>query len=123
MRLLFIALLMALNFSANAEWVKYYENDSKVYYLDPSTAIKDGVFMKIWELQDLKKPNTRGNISIRMRQEIDCRQQLFRILYLSEHEQQMGLGTIQTEFNGPSQWHDIPPSTNSHRVLRIVCIK
>ena len=65
MRVVLTALMLLATNTAWAEWVKVAESDTLVHYLDPATIRQYGSLRSAWELEDLKTPARKGELSLR----------------------------------------------------------
>ena len=123
MKKLFLIGLMLLTGSAWAEWVRYAESEEVTFYYDSYTIRKEGNLRRVWELQDLRKREKDGNISVRARLEYDCKNERSRHLGLSTHSEPMAGGTVLSTDGEDNNWLAIPPSTPFGTILNIVCTK
>ncbi|MEI6762043.1 MAG: surface-adhesin E family protein [Betaproteobacteria bacterium] len=103
-----------------AAWVKISETDDAVFYIDPATLRKDGHLRRIWNVQDLNKPDD-GARSYRTRYEFDCKNERTKVLSLSTHSAPMAGGETLISTNGSGMWQDIPPDTPGADLLKFVC--
>jgi hypothetical protein len=119
--MLFLAILIT---PAQAQWEKISENNDLINYIDKSTIKKDGNLRKIWRLTDLKKREITGEMSIRMMVEHDCKEDLFRYLFVSNHSDPMAGGRIINQVRkDEKEWSQVPPETLSATIHKIVCAK
>lgn len=123
MKKLFLVCLMMLAGSAWAEWVKYEETDTVAYYFDPTTIRKDRNMRRVWKIHDLKKQGGIGELSRRMRDEYDCKQERYRTLGASGHSEPMAGGKVLIITGEDKDWSEIPPDTINDTLLKIVCVK
>jgi len=123
MNKLILVCLMMLTGSAWAEWVMYEKTESSTSYYDPATIRKDGNMRRVWQLNDLRERNTSGVMSRRIRQELDCKQESYRILAFLSHSEPMAGGTILESADEQKIWRAIPPNTVAEALLKIVCAK
>jgi len=124
MKKLFLVSLMAmLAGSALAEWVKIGYSDLGTLYIDPATIRKDGNLRKVWVMTDLDRRNKDGEMSIRTRQQLDCKGERSRVLSGSTHSEPMASGStlIRQEFDNLEKWSQIPPSSIAEAILERVC--
>jgi hypothetical protein len=123
MKKLFFICLMMLAGSAWAEWVRYGESEETNFYFDPATIRKDGNMRRVWLIQDLKKRDKAGEMSVRVRNEYDCKNERVRVLGLSTHSEPMAGGTV-LEVGGENQnWRAIAPETVNEKIFNILCAK
>ena len=121
-----IKLAMALavasfTYGATGEWVKVSENSEIVFYLDKATIRKDGDFRRAWVMQDLKTRDTDGELSRRILDEYDCKNERWRILSISTHSQGMAKGDILVSSSYSGGWNEITPETAAETKLKMAC--
>jgi hypothetical protein len=121
MRILLILALMLLATSARAEWFKYAETDGADLYYDPATIRREGNLRRVWEIQDLKQLGGSGELSRRVLNEFDCKDERVRSLSVSGHSGQMARGNALLSISQTNEWTYIPPDTIFGVLLRIVC--
>ena len=120
-QLLFLCLV--LTSPAWAEWVKVADHSEGILYIDPATMRKDGNLRKVWTLSNLKKRTKNGELSIRSRQEIDCKEERIRILSASSHTDFWTDGKEIFHTDAIANWYEVPPNTDLQKSLQIVCTK
>jgi len=84
---------------------------------------KDGNMRRVWQLVDNKRRNIVGEVSRRMRQEFDCKQERYRSLGISGHAKPMAGGEILKSLGEDKEWREVPPNTPVEDIFRIVCAK
>ena len=129
MRKLILVLLLFISYSAWAD--KHYGTkwvwvagtiEGDAYYIDPATIRKEGTLRKYWKLADLKAPNKNGDMSWRVREELDCKKERYRITSLTTFSDSMIKGRITGNYNIPNdEWSDIAPGTLDDYVMKYVC--
>ena len=120
-RTLLLALLLATS-SAWAGWVLVAQIDTGDHYIDPETIRKDGNFVRVWEIRNLKQRDKDGELSRRTRWEYDCKQERSRLLSISSHSGPMAGGkTLTSVTEGMWGWADLAPDTVGSTVLKKVC--
>lgn len=121
MRLIVALLLTTLTASAWGEWVKYAETKDTVEYYDPATIKRKSNVRRVWMITDLKLRGKYDELSQIFLSEFDCKEQRWRILFVSAQSARMGGGaTLGTDDSGET-WNDIAPKTASGVMLNIVC--
>lgn len=107
-----------------AKWVKIgmTENGS-VFYIDPASIRKDGNLRKVWAITDLKQRGEDGKVSMRGREEYDCKKEQSRLHEFSTHSDRMAGGVTLWSRDGVSEWSAVPPGSISADILKIVCAK
>ena len=124
MKKLFLIGLMLLTGSAWAEWRQYDSVDGADFFFDPYTVRKDGRFSKVWVITNLPRRNADGASSYRMREEFDCPNERFRILFISIHSQKLAKGKTLEFSNEPDEtWSEIPPHSSARILHTLVCAK
>lgn len=106
---------------ASAEWVRYAESDSTVFYYDPVSVRTNGVFRRVWSLSDLKERDPDGELSTVILEEYDCTEKWYRQVYLSSHSENMGRGTTILRGHMPENRYYVAPWTIADAILQIVC--
>lgn len=121
-----LACLLATSaMSAFAEWTKIFTTGSGIFvYIDFQTIRKNGDLRKVWAIFDKVPLEKDGTISWREQIEINCKEEIVRILYLTNHTGPMASGKM-TSFVGAglSDPEAIPPGSSSETILKIVCAK
>lgn len=107
--------------SAWAEWIKIDSMEVSILYIDPATIRKEGSLRKVWTLFNLKQRATDGTMSIRSRQEFDCKDEKYRFLTMTKYTGPMTEGKMISNGENPSDWFEIPPDTSAESFLKIVC--
>ena len=126
MKKLILALLMFISCSLRAEWVLIGESTdgSATIYVDPATIRRDGTLRKYWKLTDLNIRNKNGDKSWRTREEIDCKEERYRIISLTSFSDAMLGGNTSGNYNySDNSFANIAPSTLDEDVMKYVCAK
>ncbi|MFZ9296696.1 MAG: surface-adhesin E family protein [Hylemonella sp.] len=120
---LFTTLLTLLLSSGGAwaQWFKVAETSDVVFYIDIETVQKEGDRRRVWTIQDLKEMYSDGELSMRAREEFDCKEDRSRLLSLTTHSGPMATGTTLWKTSDPREWNDIPPDTPARIILKIIC--
>lgn len=118
-------LILLLILSANstwADWVKISESNGDSYYIDQTNIRKNGNFVKVWELLNLKEKKFEAASLVRLR-EYDCKDEKMRFLSITGFSNQMGAGIPSTKINEPGEWEFIQPSRSNIQafILPLVC--
>lgn len=112
--------------SASAEWYLLDGNDKAKVYIDRETIKRTGDVVRLWVLDDLKTPHTRGFSSfssVRAHEEHDCSKERFRLLAIEQFAGNMGAGDSLYKKSGESGWSPIPRGTMAQSVWKFVCGK
>ena len=87
-------------------------NSGDTYYIDFDTVKENNGYVYYWRLADYLKPNTFGDLSVKVLSEIDCdTPRKYRYLSDTYYTQPMASGSTSTTSNTASEW--IYPSPNS----------
>jgi hypothetical protein len=120
-RLIVAFLLMTLTAAAWAEWVKYAETTYAAEYYDPATIGNKGPIRRVWMITDLKQRGQYAELSQRYLSEYDCKDNRWRILFVSAHSERMAGGETLGTDESAYKWNAIAPETAPGIVLKIVC--
>ncbi len=110
--------------SAFAEWEFVDGNDQAKVYVDPETVIRNGEWVSVWVMDDLRFAQMRGfrkYLSSRAQEEHDCIKERFRLLALEYFSGNMGFGEALYKTSGESDWTPIPRGTLAQSVWKFVC--
>jgi hypothetical protein len=111
----FVALLLLVSshtlgvISACAEWHLLDRNSNATVYIDLETISRTGDIVRVWVLDDLKTPHTRGLSSfssVRAQEEHDCSRERFRLVALEQFAGNMGTGDSIYKKSGESPWRN-----------------
>lgn len=89
-------------------------NDAKTVYADLTTIHKAGNRVKMWSMLDLQVADAtlpKPYLSMRMRNEFDCRGEQYRFLASSNHSKKMGAGDMVYQNNSAAGWNQVPPNS------------
>ena len=110
--------------SVFAEWLLVDGNEQAKVYVDPETVIRNGEWVSVWVMDDLKTAQIRGfrkYLSSRAQEEHDCIKERFRLLALEYFSGNMGSGDALYKTSGESNWTPIPRGTLAQSVWKFVC--
>ena len=128
----FVALLLLVPshtlgvMSACAEWHLLDRSSNATVYIDQETINRTGDVVRVWVLDDLKTPHTRGLSSfssVRAQEEHDCSKERFRLLAIEQFAGNMGTGNSIYKKSGESGWAPVPRGTMAQSVWKCVCGK
>jgi hypothetical protein len=111
---------------ASAEWLLVDGNGKANVYVEAETISHHGEWVRVWAVDDLKIPQTRGlrkYLSSRAQEEHDCLKERFRLLALEYFSGNMGTGDVLYKTSGESEWAPIPPGTLAQSVWKFMCGK
>lgn len=125
-KLILMMVLTGLSSSAMAEWTRAGHNDDSIAYVDLSTIRKHGDLVKMWYLDDFKKPqiDDKGDkyLSSKGQGEYDCKEEQLRTLAYLWFSDNMEKGELV--HSGPSkfqQWNPVPPGSIAEIKWQIAC--
>lgn len=109
---------------AHAEWVKVFENiRGTTVHVNTDGLISSGRFRKSWELENYKNPAENGMLSMKMRKEYDCEDEMMRLEYFVAYKGLMGTGTELGMVRTPGEWQPISKNPGGKGAFRLVCNK
>lgn len=107
------------------DWVRYAQNDDAIRYYDKLRMINMSGTAYIWDMQDLKNPETDSSgqsyRSILYPTEFNCRKQLRRVLSTRKMSGGMGEGSLVSEQTLVGPWGDVMPDTPDDQLMKAVC--
>jgi hypothetical protein len=112
-----VFLMMLTTPKAWAEWVKVGNNDSGVFYLDPSTLTKSEGLRRISMLIDWKARDRNGALSTLSVHIYDCEGRKFKQASVTSYREAMAKGAIVVSGSVPGEWQSVP----SKGMIDIVC--
>ena len=118
-----VALMILIAQPAQARWVlAETSSDHTEHYIDFMSIRVDGNYRKFWKLINFPKiENSTGQESIRVRMEIDCKEERQRILTSTRFSKPMEAGSILNNSTEISEWQDIAPTSVANTFLTILC--
>ena len=122
--ILFILLFSTVMFSSPsyAEWTKVGTSvDGDALYVDFERIRKHGGYVYWWRLSDYLKPNSLGDLSVKVYQQGDCKLFRYKSLSYSWHKEPMGGGTGLIDNRPDKEWGYPPPKSTSEFLLKSVC--
>ena len=108
-----LASTVALASPVFAGWTKVTEGVSgDTSYIDFDTIKENDGYVYYWDLADLLKPDSDGDLSYKALNEVDCDiPRKYRYLSYVFYKQPMASGSVSSSSNNASEW--IYPSPNS----------
>lgn len=123
-----VLILAIVSTSVLAEWEGVGSTARADIYVDRNTIRKTGTTIKMWNLRNYKSlQNTVGSEpywSKKIRDEYDCNEESYRMLYFSDHTEKMGLGVVAYVGDLSDQekkWTLIPPGSVIETVFKVAC--
>jgi hypothetical protein len=118
------ACLAMASFGASAEWVEIGTSEKHTLYANLQSLRKSDGTAKMWHVMNFSSVQTLQNehfLSMRQRNEYDCKGELYRILNISFHSENMALGKTVLANNDISKWTPIPPETLIQDAFKSAC--
>ena len=116
------AILMCLMPFSRAEWVKVFENiRGTTSYVDTDSMQASGRFRKVSELQSYKNPSPEGMLSMKMRKEYDCKDELTRMISYTAYTGKMGSGEMMGVVTPPLEWQSVSKNPGAKGAFRRIC--
>jgi hypothetical protein len=127
-RILFACIVLQVSNAApaSAEWLLVDGNGKANVYVDAETISRHGEWVRVWVMDDLKMPQTRGlrkYLSSRAQEEHDCLKARFRLLALEYFSGNMGTEEVLYKTSGESDWAPISRGTLAQLVWTLMCGK
>lgn len=126
-----IFLFLTSNSVVVAEWTpvgvrfaNITEFKSDRIYADYATIRKAGSMVKMWSLTDYtdeRKGIGHKYLSSKVQGEYDCKEEQYRILYITRHSGNMGRGEAINSIVGPSQWEPVAPESIAKMLWEVAC--
>jgi len=119
-----VACLAMASFGASAEWVEIAGSETSTLYANLQSIRKSDGTAKMWHVLNFSSVQTLQTeyfLSMRQRNEYDCKGELYRILTVSFHSESMALGKTVLANNGVSKWNPIPPETMIQEAFKRAC--
>ena len=104
-----LAVLAVLTPSAALAWTRIGETPEVALFVNRNTIEKEGTVRKVWEMQDLKKPDADGVLSRRYLNEYDCDIKMHRLGQVSSFAGPKLTGKKLFSVNEMGYWRKIPP--------------
>ena len=116
-------ILLIISAPAYADWIKLASSTDGDMYIESNSIRKNGNFVLFWSLQDYKQKNELGDLSIKLKQEINCKEETIKIISLVSYSRNMGLGNVNLSGNASREITHIPPGTLNEEIYKFVCNK
>ena len=129
-KIILVILLAVMSCSVMVEWVEVGSNEYELgdeyvvhaAYADPDTIRKTGNTVKMWSLLDYKMAEEElGTISVRQKEEYDCKEKQLRTLFESFHTGHMADGETVFIHNVRGDWEPALPDSVAEAVLEFAC--
>lgn len=121
-------LLASISHCAMAKWDLLGETDTAFFFLDPSSIVKRGNIVEIWQLTEHKEPqHDIGNPyrSVVQLKAFDCVQRTARVLSITAFSESLGMGRAIFSSNPSSNeaFSHVMPDTTSEAAWKYACRK
>jgi len=126
-RLIPLLLLVALN--AQAAFVQYHEDDEMVSYLDAAAITRAGREVRMWTLDDYRKPQTdlegkKPFLSVKSHWTFDCAKRMSDVLMAFYYAEGMAQGEeVHSGALEQRQWDPVTPGSIGELAFRVACQK
>ncbi|WP_194722778.1 surface-adhesin E family protein [Noviherbaspirillum malthae] len=118
-------MLLAACGLASAKWIKVAETEGDTFYYESSMVRKAGKYMRLWHLIDHSevKLAARGPYkSSKVQIELECRENRWRVTYLTYHSERMGAGSLLDSFFDPNAvWEPMVPNSPIEKISEGIC--
>ena len=121
MKTIFLAALILLASSAQADWGKMGETDEGSFYIDTASVLRDGHVRQVWELTDLKQRDEGGELSRRTRVQYDCKLGRTQVLSISTYWEPMAAGKTLLSVAREGLCKEVPPETAYATAFKLLC--
>lgn len=119
-------LLAALN--AQADFVRYHEDDEMVSYLDAAGITRAGREVRMWTIDDYKQPQTdipnKPYRSVKSQWTFDCAKRVSDVMTALYYMEGMAQGeSIHSGAVAERQWDKVTPGTVGELTFKVACAK
>ncbi len=128
MKRLIPALLLLAALNAQADFVKYHEDDEMLSYLDTTTIIRAGREVRMWTIDDYRQTQTdipnKPYRSVKSHWIFDCSKRLSDVMTALYYMEGMAQGeSIHSGAVVERQWDKVIPGTVGELAFRAACAK
>ena len=116
-------ILLIISIPAYADWIKLASSTDGDMYVESNSIRKNGNSVLFWSLQDYKQKNELGDLSMKLRQEINCKEETIKMISIVSYSKNMGLGNVNLSGNASREITHIPPGTLNEEIYKFVCNK
>ena len=96
---------------AQSKWEKLAQSENVTLYINPRFIVKDGIYRRTLEMQDMKRPDAQGVRSRSYVNEYDCESLFFRISQIKSYSGPGLTGRILFEVMEQCYWQKIQPNS------------
>lgn len=102
-------------------WARLGETLAMTTYWDRSTAQREGLVVRVWEIQDMKAADPDGVMSRQYRAEYDCKHAMHRIGNMVSYAGPMLTGKKLFDVDDMGYWRKAPPGSVFAQGLQLHC--
>jgi hypothetical protein len=118
-----LSLLGSLTPISALAWTRIGETPEVTLYVNRNSIEKDDTIRRVWEMQDLKAPDTEGVRSRRYLNEYDCQYKMHRLGQMTSFSGPKMTGQKVATVNEMGYWRKIPPNGVFVLTYIAVCIE
>ncbi len=119
----FLCLLLA-PMAASADWVLVNKSDKADIYVDSSSIRKVDQIGRVWTLFNWNSMQKGGYLSVRSSEEFDCKNELWRSIFVTYHQKPFADGELlPAPFATSQSWFPVPPQTTISMLFTLACSK
>lgn len=104
-------------------WTRIGETPEVTLYVNRNSIEKDDTIRRVWEMQDLKTPDTEGVMSRRYLNEYDCQYKMHRLGQMTSFSGPKMTGQKLATVDEMGYWRKIPPNGVFVLTYIAVCIE
>ena len=122
-------LLMGMAFTAHAGFIKYFEDDETVAYLDRDSISRSGREARLWTIDDYRKPQNdlegkKPFLSVKSQWIVDCTNRLSDVLIAFYYAEPMARGEeVHSGAADQRSWDKVEPGSVGELAFRIACAR
>lgn len=118
-------LLLLLSRGVSAEWLFLKQGPEAAMFIEPTSLRILAGTSKVWTLIDFNKPQSRKDgkpfFSFMLQSEWDCKNELTRSMYISQHAGHMGQGNKLSGAATNEEWRPVSPGGPDALFLSLIC--
>ncbi len=128
MKRLLIAALLLTALNAQADFVKYHEDDEMVSYLDTTSITRAGRELRMWTIDDYRQTQTdipnKPYRSVKSHWTFDCAKRVSDVMTAQYYMEGMAQGeSIHAGAVAERQWDKVTPGTVGELAFKAACAK
>lgn len=122
-------LLMGMALAAHAGFIKYFEDDETVAYLDRDSISRSGREARLWTIDDYRKPQNdlegkKPFLSVKSQWIFDCTKRLSDVLIAFYYAEPMARGEeVHSGAADQRSWDKVAPGSVGELAFRAACAK